>query len=68
MRAVYLVRIPAPKEIPPKPPKLPLETVTYFNRWRNKIRDPSKYMQDYSVIIQRKLNALKQQIKKPSSF
>jgi len=67
VRPQAIVAIGYPKEIPPKPPKLPLETVTYFNRWRNKIRDPSKYMQDYSVIIQRKLNALKQQIKKPLS-
>lgn len=60
-----IIALGYPKEIPPKPPKMPLESLVYFNRWRCRIRDPAKYMQDYSVIIQRKLQALKEQLKKP---
>ncbi len=54
-RPQIIVAIGHPKEIPQKPPKMPLEPLVYFNSWRNRIRDPVKYMSDYSTIIKRKL-------------
>lgn len=48
-----------PKEIPEKPPKYPLESVVYFNHWRNKIRDVAKYINDYATIIGRKAQKAK---------
>ncbi len=59
IRPQAIIAVGYPKEIPQKPPKLPLETVVYFNAWRNRIRDPSKYMQEYSVILKRKLGLIK---------
>lgn len=42
-------------EIPPRPPKYPLNAVTYFESWRRVIRDPARYMRDYSLVWQREL-------------
>jgi len=58
-----IVAIGRPKEIPPKPSKMPLESLVYFNAWRNRIRDPAKYMQDYSALIKRKFHTLKENVK-----
>ncbi|MBR9683247.1 nitroreductase family protein [Candidatus Woesearchaeota archaeon] len=60
-----IVAIGHPKEVPAKPPKMPLESLVYFNTWRNRLRDPTKYMGDYSAIIKRKLHTTKEAIKKP---
>ncbi len=49
-----------PKEIPNKPPKYPLETVVYFNKWRAKGRDDAKYMNDTAAILARKAGAAKE--------
>jgi nitroreductase len=54
-RPQVIVAIGNSKEIPQKPPKMPLESLVYFNSWRSRIRDPVKYMRDYSTIIKRKL-------------
>ncbi|MFH1682268.1 MAG: nitroreductase family protein [Candidatus Woesearchaeota archaeon] len=66
-RPQIIIAIGYPKFVPEKPPKLPLESVVFFNSWRNRIRDPVKYMQYYSVITQRKLSAAKEMLKKPLS-
>lgn len=42
------------KDTPEKPPKFPLEPITYFSRWRSRIRDPAKYMNDVASILARK--------------
>lgn len=42
------------KEVPQKPPKYPLETLVYFGGWRNRLRDPAKYMNDIATILARK--------------
>lgn len=55
-----IVAVGYPKEIPSKPPKMPLESLIYLNSWRNRIRDPAKYMENYSLIVQRKLRAAKE--------
>ena len=47
-----------PGEIPQKQPKYPLESLTYFGRWRSKIRDPAQYMNDIATIINRKVRAV----------
>ena len=59
VRPQAIIAIGYPKEVPQKPPKLPLESLVYFNCWRNRVRDPSKYMQEYSVILRRKLQLIK---------
>ncbi len=50
-------------EIPSKPPKYPLETVVFFNVWRNRVRDPARYMREYSIVIARELKKTKEVIK-----
>ena len=50
-------------EIPNRPPKYPLEQLIFFNAWRNRIRDPARYMRDYSVVIARTLKDVKTSIK-----
>lgn len=67
IRPQIILAVGYPKFVPEKPPKLPLESVVFFNSWRNRIRDPVKYMQYYSVVAQRKLSAIKETIKKPLS-
>lgn len=64
-RPQAIIAVGYAKNIPPKPAKMPLESVAYFNSWRNRIRDPDKYMEYYSVIIQRKMKALNESLKKP---
>jgi len=51
-------------EVPSKPPKYPLEQLVFFNVWRNRLRDPARYMRDYSVIIARGVRAGKEALKK----
>ncbi len=59
VRPQAIIAVGYPKEVPPKPPKYPLETVTYFHKWRCKLRDPAKYMNDTATIIARKVGAVR---------
>ncbi len=59
VRPQAIIAVGYPKEIPPKPPKYPLETVIYFHKWRNMIRDPASYMNNIAVILARKAQAVK---------
>ncbi|MBU0459597.1 MAG: nitroreductase family protein [Nanoarchaeota archaeon] len=68
VRPQAIIALGYPKEIPPKPPKYPLETVVYFHRWRNKLRDPAKYMNDIAVILARKAEKAKEVFQKSSQF
>ena len=45
------------KEIPPKPPKYPLETLVYFGAWRMRLSDPAKYLNDIATVLARKAHA-----------
>lgn len=51
------------KNIPPKPPKYPLESLVFFDQWRNRIRDPAKYFNDIATILARKAAASKSALK-----
>ncbi len=50
------------KDIPPKPPKYPLEALVYFGSWRAKMRDPAKYTNDIATILARKAHAVKEAV------
>lgn len=63
IRPQAVLAIGYPKEIPIKPPKYPLETVVYFHKWRNKIRDPAKYVNDIATILARKAGAFRQEVR-----
>lgn len=52
------------KEIPPKPPKYPLETLVYFGAWRAKIADPAKYLNDIATVLARKAHAVTEAVHK----
>lgn len=65
VRVQAIIAVGYPKEIPEKPPKMPLESLVYFNSWRNRIRDPVRYMKDFSLVAQRKLHKVKEAVKKP---
>ena len=54
IRPQAIVAVGYAKEIPPKPPKYPLETLVYFGAWRRKMKDPAKYMNDVATILARK--------------
>ncbi|MBS3140497.1 nitroreductase family protein [Candidatus Woesearchaeota archaeon] len=62
VRPQAIVAIGYAKEVPNKPAKFPLETVVYFNKWKNKLRDPEKYSQNYSAILARKAGAAKEKL------
>lgn len=68
IRPQAIIALGYPKEIPPKPPKYPLETLVYFHRWRNRMRDPAKYMNDISGILARKAALTKEGLQKASQF
>lgn len=63
-----IIAIGYPKEVPAKPPKYPLETLVYFHRWRNKIRDPAKYTNDVAAILARKAGTAKETAKEAGRF
>jgi nitroreductase len=44
-----------PAEVPPRPPKTPLNVVLFFESWRGVVRDPAKYFRDYASIWQREI-------------
>lgn len=52
------------KDVPPKPPKYPLETLVYFGAWRAKIADPAKYLNDIATILARKAHSAEDAMKK----
>src|SRR3989344_4675552 len=52
-----------PGESPKQPPKYPLETLVFFNSWKNKIRDPTAYLQNYSDVLRKKTQVAVKQIK-----
>ncbi len=68
VRPQAIIALGYPKEIPPRPPKYPLETVVYFHRWRNKLRDPAKYMNDIATILARKASAATKSIQDSTRF
>lgn len=68
VRPQAIVAIGYAKEVPPKPPKYPLETVVYFQRWRGKMRDPAKYMHDIAAILARKAGNTKADLQKATQF
>lgn len=65
-RPQVIIPLGYPAEVPPKPPKIPLEQIVFFNAWRNRIRDPARYMRDYSVLIARGVRAGKEMLKQAS--
>lgn len=64
IRIQAIIAVGHTKNVPPKPPKYPLETIVYFHSWRNKIRDPAKYMNDIATILARKAKETVDTIKK----
>ena len=52
-----------PAEIPQKPPKHPINVITYLESWREVVRDPLKYMRDYSLIWKRELEKGKEKLR-----
>ncbi|MBI2665601.1 nitroreductase family protein [Candidatus Woesearchaeota archaeon] len=58
-----IVAVGYPKEIPGKPPKYPLEPIAYFSRWRLRLRDPHKYMNNLAIIMGRRREAAKAALK-----
>ncbi len=66
--AQIVLAIGYPREIPGKPPKYPLEAVIYFQRWRSKMRDPAKYLNDIATILARKANAAHGAVKEAASL
>jgi nitroreductase len=68
VRPQAIIALGYAKEIPPKPPKYPLEVVTYFNKWRSKMRDPAKYMADTAVILARRGAEIKDVMQKGAKF
>ncbi len=68
IRPQAIIVVGHPKEVPPRPPKYPLETVTYLGGWRSKLRDPAKYMGDVASILARKAHAATQPLKETAKF
>ena len=59
-RPQVIIAVGYAREIPPKPPKYPLETVMYLNRWRGKMRDYATYTHDVATILERKSDNAKE--------
>lgn len=68
VRPQAIVAIGYAKDIPPKPAKYPLETLVYFHKWRRKMRDPAKYMNDIASILARKAESAKEKMQDSARF
>ena len=68
VRPQAIIALGYAKEIPAKPAKYPLETVVYFHHWRNKLRDPAKYMNDIATILARKASAATKSLQESTRF
>ena len=55
IRPQVIVALGYAREVPPKPPKYPLEALVYFGAWRAKIADPAKYLNDIATVLARKV-------------
>jgi nitroreductase len=62
-RPQVIIALGYPKETPSKPPKYPLESVVYLHKWRGKMRDAAKYMNDTAVIMARKVGKTKKALR-----
>ncbi|MBU1111332.1 MAG: nitroreductase family protein [archaeon] len=67
-RAQAIVAIGYPKYVPEKPPRYPLELMTYFGKWRARVRDPDKYFGNYSAIVARNLKGIKTNVEEAGKF
>ncbi len=63
IRPQAIIAIGYAKDIPPKPPKYPLETLVYFGGWRRRMRDPAKYCNDTATILARKAQFAQESVK-----
>src|SRR3989344_3420110 len=63
VRPQAIITIGYPAEIPPKPPKHPLNVVTFFDSWRGIIRDPLRYFRDFALIWKREYAKGKEALK-----
>ncbi len=54
VRPQGIIAIGYAKDVPGKPPKYPMEMMTYFHGWRRRYRDVDKYMHNTAAIIARK--------------
>lgn len=63
VRPQAIITIGYAAEVPPKPPKYPMNSLTYFERWRGRIRDPARYMHDYALVWQREIGKGKEALK-----
>jgi nitroreductase len=55
-------------EVPGKPPKYPMEMMTYFHGWRHRYRDVAKYMHSTAAIIARKAHKATTSLKEGKDF
>ena len=60
VRPQAIIAVGYPRDIPQRPAKFPLESLIYFNAWRNRHRDPAKYMQDTATTLQRRADEAKE--------
>lgn len=63
LRPQAIVTVGYAAQTPPKPPKMPMNQVLYFERWRGYVRDPVAYFRDYALVWQRKLAEGKEMVK-----
>ncbi len=68
VRPQAIIALGYAKDVPEKPPKYPMEVITFFNKWRRRERDPAKYAVDISTILARKAGALKESLHHKSKF
>ena len=63
VRPQAIVTIGYAADVPPKPPKMPMNVVLNFEKWRGVVRDPLAYFRDYALIWQREFAKGKEMIK-----
>lgn len=68
VRPQAIIALGYAKEVPPKPPKYPLETLVYFHKWRCKMRDPAKYMMDIATTLGRKSDVVHEAMQEAKKF
>jgi nitroreductase len=68
VRPQSIIALGYPKEVPPKPPKYPIESLIFFHKWKNRVRDPAKYMYEIATILSRKRENVQDFVKEKVQF
>ncbi|MAG60289.1 hypothetical protein CL619_00735 [archaeon] len=67
VRPQAIVAVGFAKSDPPKPPKYPMESLIYLEKWRSKIRNVNRYLKNHAAIFKGNVDEVKHLMNKTVS-